>query len=92
MINENQDEQEVTRLKLFMNVHMACLINGKERSEEECKKLLQTSILVSKGILLYRRVYCVERFFVWDSLSKSQVCECSEERRHPPTKETPTLK
>ncbi|RDX98758.1 Isoflavone 7-O-methyltransferase, partial [Mucuna pruriens] len=34
VINENQDEHQVTTLKLLLDVNMACL-NGKERSEEE---------------------------------------------------------
>nr|Q84KK5.1 RecName: Full=Isoflavone 7-O-methyltransferase; AltName: Full=Daidzein 7-O-methyltransferase [Glycyrrhiza echinata]BAC58012.1 S-adenosyl-L-methionine: daidzein 7-0-methyltransferase [Glycyrrhiza echinata] len=38
VINENQDEHEITGTKLLMDVNMACL-NGKERSEEEWKKL-----------------------------------------------------
>ncbi|BAT83281.1 hypothetical protein LR48_Vigan843s002900 [Vigna angularis] len=39
VINEGRDEQGVTGLKLIMDVHMTCLINGKERREEEWKKL-----------------------------------------------------
>ncbi|KAK7295465.1 hypothetical protein RJT34_18374 [Clitoria ternatea] len=38
VINEKQDEHEFTNLKQLMNVNMAC-VNGKERSEEEWKKL-----------------------------------------------------
>ncbi|XP_027929955.1 isoflavone 7-O-methyltransferase-like [Vigna unguiculata] len=39
VINEGQDEHGLTRLKLAMDVRMTCLLNGKERSEEEWKKL-----------------------------------------------------
>eukprot|EP00256_Glycine_max_P038341 XP_006586449.2 flavonoid 4'-O-methyltransferase-like [Glycine max] len=39
VINENKDERQVTELKLLMDVHMACIINGKERKEEDWKKL-----------------------------------------------------
>ena len=39
VINEKQDEYEITRTKLLMDVTMACL-NGKERNEEEWNKLL----------------------------------------------------
>ncbi|WVZ04793.1 hypothetical protein V8G54_018139 [Vigna mungo] len=39
MINEGQDEQGVTGLKLASDVKMTCLLNGKERREEEWKKL-----------------------------------------------------
>ncbi|KAL2329867.1 hypothetical protein Fmac_017448 [Flemingia macrophylla] len=39
VINENRDEHEITALKLLMDVHMASVINGKERREEEWKKL-----------------------------------------------------
>ncbi|KAK7340646.1 hypothetical protein VNO77_21355 [Canavalia gladiata] len=38
VINEKQDEHKVSELKLLMDVNMACL-NGKERNEEEWKKL-----------------------------------------------------
>ncbi|CAJ1833389.1 unnamed protein product [Sphenostylis stenocarpa] len=41
VINENEDEHELTELKLLMDVSMACLINGKERREEEWKKLFE---------------------------------------------------
>nr|KYP64756.1 Isoflavone-7-O-methyltransferase 9 [Cajanus cajan] len=40
VINENQDQHEVTELKLLMDVNMAC-VNGKERSEEEWMKLFK---------------------------------------------------
>ncbi|XP_020219983.1 isoflavone 7-O-methyltransferase [Cajanus cajan] len=39
VINENKEEHEITGLKLMMDVHMASVINGKERREEEWKKL-----------------------------------------------------
>ncbi|CAJ1833346.1 unnamed protein product [Sphenostylis stenocarpa] len=39
VINENEDEHELTGLKHLMDITMACLINGKERREEEWKKL-----------------------------------------------------
>ncbi|RDX98759.1 hypothetical protein CR513_18277, partial [Mucuna pruriens] len=39
VINENQDEHELTGLKLLMDVHMKACLNGKERREEEWKKL-----------------------------------------------------
>jgi len=39
VINEGQDEHGLTGLKLAMDVRMTCLLNGKERSEEEWKKL-----------------------------------------------------
>jgi len=39
VINEGQDEHGITSLKLLMDVKMSCLVNGKERSEEEWKKL-----------------------------------------------------
>ncbi|XP_061366005.1 isoflavone 7-O-methyltransferase-like [Gastrolobium bilobum] len=38
VINEKRDEHEITQTKLLMDVAMACL-NGKERTEEEWKKL-----------------------------------------------------
>jgi len=38
VINEKIDENQVTQIKLLMDVNMACL-NGKERNEEEWKKL-----------------------------------------------------
>lgn len=38
VINEKKDENQVTQIKLLMDVNMACL-NGKERNEEEWKKL-----------------------------------------------------
>ncbi|KAK7340647.1 hypothetical protein VNO77_21356 [Canavalia gladiata] len=38
VINQKQDEHDVTALKLLMDVNMACL-NGKERTEEEWKKI-----------------------------------------------------
>ncbi|KAJ1421498.1 Winged helix-like DNA-binding domain superfamily [Sesbania bispinosa] len=38
VINEEKDEHEITGTKLLMDVNMACL-NGKERNEEEWKKL-----------------------------------------------------
>ncbi|XP_027352517.1 isoflavone 7-O-methyltransferase-like [Abrus precatorius] len=38
VIYQKQDEHEVTGLKLLMDVNMACL-NGKERTEEEWKKI-----------------------------------------------------
>ncbi|KAL2329866.1 hypothetical protein Fmac_017447 [Flemingia macrophylla] len=40
VINEKQDQHKVTELKLLMDVNMAC-VNGKERSEEEWKKLFK---------------------------------------------------
>ncbi|XP_014497550.1 isoflavone 7-O-methyltransferase-like [Vigna radiata var. radiata] len=40
VMKEDQDELELTGLKLLMDVHMACLVNGKERTEEEWKKLV----------------------------------------------------
>ncbi|KAG5095996.1 hypothetical protein JHK84_051584 [Glycine max] len=39
VINEKKDEHEITRLKLLMDLNMACLLNGKERREEDWKKL-----------------------------------------------------
>ncbi|KAK7340645.1 hypothetical protein VNO77_21354 [Canavalia gladiata] len=39
VINDKQDEHLITGIKLLMNVNMRCLVNGKERSEEEWKKL-----------------------------------------------------
>jgi len=39
VINEDQDEHELTGLKLAMDVRMTCFLNGKERSEEEWKKM-----------------------------------------------------
>ncbi|KAK7394403.1 hypothetical protein VNO78_14931 [Psophocarpus tetragonolobus] len=39
VINEKQDDHEVTGLKHLLNICMACLHNGKERTEEEWKKL-----------------------------------------------------
>nr|AKW47171.1 isoflavone 4'-O-methyltransferase [Pueraria montana var. lobata] len=39
VINEKQDEHKVTELKLLLDVAMACVLNGKERNEEEWKKL-----------------------------------------------------
>ncbi|KAK7295464.1 hypothetical protein RJT34_18373 [Clitoria ternatea] len=38
VINEKQEEHKVTELKLLMDVNMAC-VNGRERTEEEWKKL-----------------------------------------------------
>nr|O22308.1 RecName: Full=Isoflavone-7-O-methyltransferase 6; AltName: Full=7-IOMT-6; AltName: Full=Isoflavone-O-methyltransferase 6 [Medicago sativa]AAC49926.1 7-O-methyltransferase [Medicago sativa] len=38
VIDEKKDENQVTQIKLLMDVNMACL-NGKERNEEEWKKL-----------------------------------------------------
>ncbi|KAL2959084.1 hypothetical protein AAZX31_18G247100 [Glycine max] len=38
VINEKEDEHKVTELKLVMDITMAC-VNGKERNEEEWKKL-----------------------------------------------------
>lgn len=40
VINEKKDEKNLTQMKLLMDVNMACL-NGKERKEEEWKKLFQ---------------------------------------------------
>jgi len=39
VMNGSEDEEELTELKLLMDVSMACLNNGKERKEEEWKKL-----------------------------------------------------
>lgn len=39
VINEKQDEQKITELKLLWDVSMACAFNGKERNEEEWNKL-----------------------------------------------------
>ncbi|BAT83282.1 hypothetical protein LR48_Vigan843s002600 [Vigna angularis] len=39
VINEGQDEQGVTGLKLALDVKITCLLNGKERREEEWEKL-----------------------------------------------------
>ncbi|KAL2618145.1 hypothetical protein GLYMA_08G248000v4 [Glycine max] len=39
VIQEKQDEHKVTELKLLWDVAMACVLNGKERNEEEWKKL-----------------------------------------------------
>ncbi|XP_068487507.1 flavonoid 4'-O-methyltransferase-like [Phaseolus vulgaris] len=39
VMNTNEDEEELNELKLLMDVSMTCLINGKERKEEEWKKL-----------------------------------------------------
>ena len=38
MINEKQDEPEITQTKLILDINMQCL-HGKERTEEEWKKL-----------------------------------------------------
>ncbi|WVZ04792.1 hypothetical protein V8G54_018138 [Vigna mungo] len=40
VINEGQDEQGLTGLKLALDVKMTSLLNGKERREEEWKKLI----------------------------------------------------
>ncbi|CAL5191103.1 unnamed protein product [Lathyrus oleraceus] len=40
VINEKKDEKNLTQMKLLMDVNMACL-NGKERKEEEWKKLFE---------------------------------------------------
>ncbi|XP_058736452.1 isoflavone-7-O-methyltransferase 9-like [Vicia villosa] len=39
VINEKNDEKNLTQMKLLMDVNMACVFNGKERNEEEWKKL-----------------------------------------------------
>lgn len=39
VINQKKDEKKITQMKLLMDVNMACLFNGKERNEEEWKKL-----------------------------------------------------
>ncbi|KAK7394391.1 hypothetical protein VNO78_14918 [Psophocarpus tetragonolobus] len=39
VINEKLDDHKVTKLKLLMDVNKACVVNGKERNEEEWKKL-----------------------------------------------------
>ncbi|KAK7374620.1 hypothetical protein VNO80_08056 [Phaseolus coccineus] len=39
VMNTSEDEEELKELKLLMDVSMTCLINGKERKEEEWKKL-----------------------------------------------------
>ncbi|AES77702.1 Isoflavone-7-O-methyltransferase 6 [Medicago truncatula] len=38
VINEKKDENQLTQIKLLMNVTISC-VNGKERNEEEWKKL-----------------------------------------------------
>ena len=42
VINEKQDEHEITQIKLNLDIIMTCY-NGKERNEEEWKKLLTDS-------------------------------------------------
>ena len=42
VVNEKQDEHEVTQVKLKLDITMAS-VNGKERNAEEWKKLLMTS-------------------------------------------------
>ncbi|XP_058739295.1 isoflavone-7-O-methyltransferase 9-like [Vicia villosa] len=39
VINQKKDEKNITQMKLLMDVNMTCLFNGKERTEEEWKKL-----------------------------------------------------
>ncbi|KAL9297270.1 hypothetical protein ACSQ67_023166 [Phaseolus vulgaris] len=39
VMNESEDEEELNELKLLYDVRMTCLINGKERKEQEWKKL-----------------------------------------------------
>ena len=39
VINEKQDENEMTHTKLLWDVIMMAALNGRERSEEEWKKL-----------------------------------------------------
>jgi len=39
VMNANEDEEELTGLKLLIDVRMRCFINGKERKEQEWKKL-----------------------------------------------------
>jgi len=39
VINEKKDEKNLTQVKLVLDVGMACVFNGKERNEEEWKKL-----------------------------------------------------
>ena len=42
VVNEKQDEHEVTQVKLKLDITMAS-VNGKERNAEEWKKLLMAS-------------------------------------------------
>ena len=39
VINENQDDHEMTELKLYLDITMMTIINGKERDEKNWKQI-----------------------------------------------------